>query len=129
MAPKDVSKQIRKLSDREREVRRLRCQAFVIAECSRRLYLADSTIKTYIGRIYLKFGLDQFTELQRWRALFQVYCPALGNEDFPPSPPEARGPESIPDLVMRQVEDDEAVLQRLGGDGLSAVLDEISKVQ
>src|SRR6266508_5230021 len=102
MAPKEVVRQLRKLSKREREILQLRCEAIEIAECSNQLHLSDSTVKTYIGRIYLKFDLDNLTEFQRWKALFQVYCPVLEEIDLPPGILEAGQPVPIPEHVIRK---------------------------
>jgi len=124
MAPKEVVKQLRRLSKREREILQLRCEAIEIAECSNQLHLSDSTVKTYIGRIYLKFDLDQHTEFQRWKALFQVYCPVLKEIDLPPARDERGEPDPIPPLIMRKVEDDEELLYKIKQVGVVSLFEE-----
>src|SRR3954451_12325813 len=107
MASKEVVKQLRKLSKREREILQLRCDALEIAECCRQLNLSGSTVKTYIGRIYLKFDIDQLGEFQRWKALFQVYCPVLKEIDLTPARDKAEDTSPLSPQLLRRVEDDE----------------------
>src|SRR6266540_2268429 len=124
MASKEVVKQLRRLSKREWEILQLRCDALEIAECCRQLNLSGGTVKTYIGRIYLKFDIDQLQELQRWKALFQIYCPVLKEIDLLPARDEPEDPSPIPPLLMQRVEDDEEFLYNLKKANLLSLLEE-----
>jgi hypothetical protein len=114
MASDEALRRLSTLSPREREVLALRCEGLTYKEIGRRLYLSESTIKTYMGRVYVKLGLDQMKPRSRAKMLDDVFCPALASTfqtAFPPQlePPEPE-PDSVPEEVRQMVEEDEKML-------------------
>ena len=66
-----------KLSKRELEVLKLRCEGLSIEKIEEQLFISQSTIRTYIARTYVKLDIDHLEQAERMKALFEIYCPAI----------------------------------------------------
>jgi DNA-binding CsgD family transcriptional regulator len=97
-----------RLSAREMQVLRLRCQGLEYAAIAIQLRppIKENTVKTVMSNVYVKLALDGLGKVQRWEALFQFYCPAL-KEEWVVVPP----PEGVPGQteVIDQPDDIQAV--------------------
>ncbi len=122
-----LAKKISQLTDRQREVLRLRCEALEYQEIGRRLYIEENTVKQHIQRVYLRLYTENLTEVWRYKILFEEICPILHSRDLPPAPSESVNLPPIPPYVIRQVDDDEALLNRLGKEGILALIREMEK--
>jgi len=98
-----------RLTQREREVLARVCAAVPYAEIGQELHIAEGSVKSHMGNIYVKLELDRLRRSERRKRLFQKICPAL-DEPLPPPPPEPRRPARVPRRVMRLVEEDKAAL-------------------
>jgi DNA-binding CsgD family transcriptional regulator len=107
MAREDPIQKLSRLTERQLEILRLRCEGLEILPISEMLIETEWVVKQEIGRIYIKLGLDKHTKIQRYKALFEEYCPAVEEADLPPPEPERAEPELIPEEVERMVEEDE----------------------
>jgi len=88
----------------------LRCDGLDYKTIGQRLHISVPTVKYDMGRIYVKLNLDQFPPPERWKKIYEEYCPALGRDVLPPAPPELPEPEEAtppPQPVMDLVEADE----------------------
>ena len=126
MNESDEFEKIKRLTPREIEVLRLVCEHFTYREISKKLWISVSTIKTHMGNIYIKLGLDQLPRRARIFALGDVYCKALRDIDFIQDKDlgrENEGKEIIPspisnDLMKKVEEDDGGPIMVLEGKGL-----------
>lgn len=126
MNESDEFEKIKRLTPREIEVLRLVCEHFTYREISKKIWISVSTIKTHMGNIYIKLGLDQLPRRARIFALGDVYCKALRDIDFIPDKDidqEDEGKEIIPspisnDLMEKVEEDDGGPIMILEGKGL-----------
>lgn len=126
MNESDEIEKIKRLTPREIEVLKLVCEHHTYKEISKKLWISESTIKTHMGNIYIKLGLDQLPRRARIFALGDVYCKALKDIDFIPDKDmdrEDEGREIIPSPIsnelMKKVEDDDGgPIMVLEGKGL-----------
>ena len=65
MTSPEVIAQLAKLSQREREALRLVCAGLLYREVAEKIYVAESTVKADMGRVYLKLGLNSLSREQR----------------------------------------------------------------
>jgi hypothetical protein len=77
MGENDAIVKLRSLSPNEFEILKLYCQNYRYYDISKEMHIARSTVKNYMGRIYVKLGLDQLPTRARTFALARVYCPAI----------------------------------------------------
>lgn len=114
MASDEALRRLSTLSPRERDVLALRCDDWLYKEIAKELNLSDSTVKAYMGRIYVKLGLDQLKPRSKAKILSDVFCPLLKTtppENFPNQlEPPAPEPDSVPEEVKQMVEEDEKTL-------------------
>ena len=120
MADQEVIHKLRMLSGREREVLKLFCEGNDYKTIGEILFIKESTVKTHIGHIYIKLGLDHLPSSARRMIIYQTYCPAVhefdltshGEEPVKPEPvkPEPMEPEPVPDEVIDMVNEDEHAL-------------------
>jgi len=107
----DPRKKLSELTERQREVLRLVCQGMDYKSVADNLVVAEATVKSHMGNIYLKLGIDNLSRSQRKLALFQVYCPVLQDMPYAPDSLEPVEPEAVPpDRVMKLVEEDDAAI-------------------
>ena len=126
--PDGLLADLRLLSKRELQVLDLRCQGMKYAKIGRQLSIAVPTVKTDMGRVYMKLGLDVIEPSQRLKTLYDTVCPLLeliksemrkakaGTVEKTPAPevvdgeviPEKEAP--IPPKVKDMVEEDEKAM-------------------
>jgi len=111
MGDNEAFDKLKLLSKREFEILRLYCEFHEYKEIAKILFISDSAVKNYMGRIYVKLGLDQLPRRARFLAMGEIYCPAL--HDFERSNDFNRDliavdtePEPISQGMMKMVEDD-----------------------
>jgi hypothetical protein len=107
MADEDAIQKFAKLSQRERQVLGLVCNGMEQKDIALTLFISLSTVKTVMGRVYVKLGLDQLDKAGRAKAIYQIYCPILTNSTQIPEsmPPEINEPVS--EETMDKVNEDE----------------------
>ena len=77
MGENDAIAKLRTLSKSEFNVLKLYCQSYRYRDIAKELYMQTSSVKNYMGRIYVKLGLDQLPNRARTFAMARVYCPAI----------------------------------------------------
>jgi hypothetical protein len=122
MTADNVGDRLKKLSRREREVLRLRCQKLSYVDIGEVLSITEAAVKTYMAKVYVKFELDRLRPKLRWEALDSVYCPRLKELEGEPAPPDPPGEDRsiVPAGVLALVEEDERALVTTGGGNLPA---------
>lgn len=89
MAQDKLDQMIAKLTQREAEVLKLRCQGLEWPEVAKRLVVSERTVYFHVANIYEKLGLVELeTRRKRDTALRQIFCPILQQlfrEDGSPS--------------------------------------------
>jgi DNA-binding CsgD family transcriptional regulator len=110
MALDDPIQKLSRLTERQLEILRLRCEGREILPITFELHETESVVKQEIGRIYVKLGLDKLTRIQRFKALFEIYCPALKEAELPTPEPEPEELEPVPKEVEEMIEEDERAL-------------------
>lgn len=108
----DPVQQLSALTEREREVLRLVCDGLPYKSIGEELFIAEATVKSHMGNIYVKLGLDSLLKSQRKLILYQVYCPVLQETTFTPKPDEPDGPEpeAVPKEIIVMVEEDDVAI-------------------
>ena len=115
MTEKENIEKLASLTNRQREVLRLFCNGFAYKEIAEQLFISENTVKTHMGNIYIKLGLDLLPDSQRKREIHQKYCQALDTFEIKPKPsveseePEPV-PEPVPEHVWEMVENDEKAI-------------------
>lgn len=107
----DPVRQLSELTEREREVLRLVCKGLPYKSVGKKLFIAEATVKSHMGNIYRKLGLDMPQRGQRKMMLFQIYCPVLKETTFSPEPDEPIEPEPVPSSIIKMVDEDDAEWQ------------------
>lgn len=114
MIPNDPDDKLGSLTGRQREVLRLFCDGLKYADIARELVISENTVKTHMGNIYVKLGLEYLDDGPRKKALHEVFCRALKEEVIEPTgeivPPDEPEPEPVPAHVMALVIRDENAL-------------------
>ena len=112
MVPNEVLDKLAKLTEREQEVLRLRCQGLKYVAIASRLNPPTNpkTIKSHMHHIYAKLDLAEGLSVsERWTKIFKVFCPALNQKPMPPFKPGTgeRGLIPISLAIMKLVDEDE----------------------
>ncbi len=78
-----------KLTTRQIQVLRLRCEGKSQAEIAAELFISVHTVKSHFQNIYQTLGLE---ELNNWQRIIELqkYCPLLQELDQPAIKPENR---------------------------------------
>ncbi len=112
MSEDEAFDKLKLLSKREFEILKLYCEFHEYKEIAKMLFVSESAVKNYMGRIYVKLGLDQLPRRARFLAMGEIYCPAL--HDFEKSTNFDKDlnavetePEPISQETMKKVEDDD----------------------
>ena len=69
MPTRDQIRQLLSLSPRERQVLSLVCEGLLYKEIAGRLEIKVSTVKAYMGRVFVKFGMEFFERKERYHYL------------------------------------------------------------
>ena len=77
MVDQEVIHKLRMLSGREREVLKLFCEGNNHETIGKILFIGKNTVKTHMGNIYIKLGLDHLPSSARRMIIYQTYCPAV----------------------------------------------------
>lgn len=111
MSEDEAFDKLKLLSKREFEILKLYCASREYKDIASELFISESAVKNYMGRIYVKLGLDQLPRRGRFFAMAEIYCPALhaleesGGFDRETMAVETE-PEPISQEMMKKVEDD-----------------------
>ena len=117
MVDRDALEKFKLLSAKEIEILKLVCEGFTYKEINKKTFISESSIKNHMGRVYLKFGIDQLPRRARAFALGNVYCEALRefetsskgndkNKQLRKSEQEAE-PEPVSKKLLKIVEEDD----------------------
>ena len=90
---------LKKLSPRERQILGMVCSGMKLQPIADQLGFSLITIKTDMGHIYVKLGLNYLDSAQRKKVIFQIYCPLIEtlsslSEPLHPTKNEVQTPES-----------------------------------
>ncbi|MFC2054776.1 LuxR C-terminal-related transcriptional regulator [Chloroflexota bacterium] len=110
MANDDVILKLSSLTTRQIEVLRLVCEGLSYREVGEQLFLAENTIKSHMGRIYIKLKLNMLSESERKKVLHQEFCIALQELEIIPKSIEEQEeiePDPVPESVLAMVVRDE----------------------
>ncbi len=79
MASSLVLEKLRRLNDRELDVLRLLCkEAPEYKDIAGEVGLSEGAVKVEMKNIYVKLGIEHFSNRRKDKEIFQIYCPALG---------------------------------------------------
>ena len=115
MVDQEVIHKLRMLSSREREILKLFCEGNKYKAIGETLFIGENTVKTHIGNIYIKLGLEHLPSSARRMIIYQTYCPAVHEFDLTsyaeePVKPKSVDPESVkPEPVAPEPVNPEAV--------------------
>ena len=115
----DLIAKLKTLSKRELDVLWLRCKGMKYKDIGKALSIVESTVKTDMGRVYMKLGLDVLEPSARMKAIYDTFAPLL--EQLQSEGKKARGTQPevvegvvvedeekpIPEPVQKMVENDE----------------------
>ena len=112
MVDDDVLRKLNLLTERQREILKMVCQGNDYQTIAKELFISIQTVKSHMGNVYEKLGLDLMPISLRKKAIFEIYCPALHEMKLipPTSKPvkaEAIEPEPVPTSIQKMVDDDE----------------------
>lgn len=107
MATDDFANKLAKLTYRQLEILQHICNGLDYQTIADELFLAVGTVKTHMGNIYKKLELYNLPVEQRRKLLFQDLCPALENIKIRSVSTVDDEPETVPDRIMKMVEEDE----------------------
>ena len=110
MAEQDVIQKLTELTSRQREILGKFCQGNEYKDIGAELFISENTVKTHMANIYIKLGLDHLLSSLRKKILFETYCPALHEMEFPSKKDEPVEPEPAPEEIIRMVEEDEKAI-------------------
>ena len=114
MFPNNPVQKLELLTERQRDVLRLFCDHLTYKEIGEQLFISKNTVKTHMGNIYLRLGLDELPDSRRKQAIHQVYCQALRGfvplRIAPEEPEKPEEPEDVPDYIKDMVERDEKAI-------------------
>ena len=65
------------LTPRQKQVLRLFCEVMNYRDVAEALVISVKTVKTHMGHIFMKLGIDHLSRDQRRIVVFQKYCPLL----------------------------------------------------
>ena len=65
----ELRRRLATLSQRERQVLMLVCNGTAYKEIAKILFIAEPTVKSVMGRVYVKLGLDQLDRSKRTATL------------------------------------------------------------
>jgi hypothetical protein len=102
--PKALEK-LKKLSKQEMEVLKRFCEGSLYKDIASQMYISLSSVKTYMGKIYIKLGIDQLPTRGRHFVLTDIYCRALKDSEFKPSKDEGVKEESK-DIILSPISKD-----------------------
>jgi DNA-binding NarL/FixJ family response regulator len=80
------------LTERQHAVFALRCQGLPYKEIANRLVVAESDVKTHMGAVYQKLGLDNLPQSLRIKALNETFCPLLSEGSLLVADPDEKDP-------------------------------------
>jgi len=103
----ELLKKVASLSEQERKVLELVCEGLSYAAIAEKMYLSLSSVKQYMGRVYMKLGLKYLTTRERLKVIFQVYCPLLEKVEPPSEPEKIEVVEVVPSDIEELVNEDE----------------------
>jgi len=112
MGGSEAFDKLKLLSRQEFEVLKLYCQSWKYKEIAKELLLSESAVKNYIGRVYVRLGLDQLPERARTFTMGNVYCPVLNEFEMSTDIDKElvkveKEPEPISGDLMKIIEDDD----------------------
>lgn len=109
--PNNPLEHLHKLAERELEVLQGFCAGNTYREIGANIHIAEGTVKTYMGNVYMKLGLNYLPPAQRRRILLQDVCLELGKIEIKPQPPNQKFEMiEVPPEVEKMVEEDERAL-------------------
>ena len=99
----DLIAKLKTLSKRELDVLWLRCKGMKYKDIGKALSIVKSTVKTDMGRVYMKLGLDVLEPSARMKAIYDTFAPLL--EQLQSEGKKAKGTQ--PEVVEGVVVEDE----------------------
>jgi len=109
MASTTPQHKLSELTERQLEVLMRVCKGMTYKAIADEFVLRESTIKTHMGNVYQKLGLDEYPSEQRRKILYEEFCPILSSRKTK-AKKENADPEPVPEVVKRMVEEDERAL-------------------
>ena len=111
-------KRLRSLSPRQREVFRMFCNGSDYASIADKMVITEGGVRAHMANIYTRLGLPELKQQERWKEIFQYYCPLVDEIGFveaigEPEPEEEPG-EVIPEKVKKILDEDQHALVLVG---------------
>ena len=110
MVEDDVFQKLAQLTNRQREVLKRVCAGNDYKTIAGELVISEDTVKSHVGNIYVKLGLDQMPVSLRKKAIFETYCPALHEAEFKSIPDDPIEPEPVPQAIQKMVDHDNLLI-------------------
>lgn len=113
MVDEDILQNLASLTGRQREILKKVCEGNDYKTIAKELVISEETVKSHVGNIYIKLGLDQMPVSLRKKALFETYCPALHETEFITIPDEPTEPETVSQIIRKIVEHDDLLILQM----------------
>ncbi len=116
MVDEDVLERIRSLTHRQKQVLERICKGMQYKDIADEFVLSENTIKTHVGNLYIKLGLEHLPPNIRRNIIIRTYCEALKefksmkDEKVSDEFEEPEEPEPISEEIMETVENDQKAL-------------------
>ena len=110
----NLSDRLASLTERERQIAQAVCTGRDYKELAEELGIKKGTVKSTMGHVYLKMGLEEESRTRKRKALFEEICVGLADGVLPAPPPEPPKRARVPRQVRRMVRKDERALVYVG---------------
>ena len=107
MATTDHIRMFNALTNRHKEVLRLRCKGLAYKEIGEKLFISTNTVKSHMGKIYETLELIDLEPSQRIAIIHEIYCPILKKSPLALVVFEEETLPRVAPEVQRMVEEDE----------------------
>jgi DNA-binding CsgD family transcriptional regulator len=110
MVEQDVIEKLKSLTTRQKETLKKVCEGLEYKEIGADFFISENTVKTHMGHVYIKLGIDHLTSTLRKKIILEVYCPAIHELEFSSISDETEQPEQVSEEVLEMVEEDQKSL-------------------
>lgn len=101
---------LKKLAPRQREVFRLFCKGSDYAAIAKAMTITEGAVRAHMANIYVKLGLDELSQQERWKEIFQEYCPLMAGLEEVAETTEAADEVAPSEELLQKVEEDQFAL-------------------
>src|SRR3990172_4597586 len=107
-------RKLKSLSPRQHEVFSLFCNGADYASMAEKLVITEGGVRAHMANISTKLDLLELSQQERWKEIFQNYCPLVDGVGFVEASsvpePEEETEEIIPEKVKKILDEDQHAL-------------------